>query len=319
MSIAVSIIDNIAKICASTVVDSEHEVLRQKLLHIYPDLTFMHVLTRGGWHRAGGVVNSEGERVAEHLLEWVETVTAGDVGQLFEKYADSGYIATNYIGKTHFFVAQIGETAQDFVQLEVEELQEVFDHVMFSNESIPDDIEDIVDPIDVEKLQPEKLGRPRYVFRRMTSIPDFMQDMSEHMKERGHKTISVQRFLQDWDRSSSKDTGPFCHHWILSLQEYTDAWGEPIMQAKPVSTFVEDVSLMKLNGVHRGSRLAQLIHGFDHDIGYPMAWYFFMLSHNEVPHQLAEAIHKDQLGAYDYLPPKDLMVLKDWYAKPYGV
>lgn len=319
MSIAVSIIDNIANICASTVVDNEHEQLLQKLLRIYPDLTFTHVLTRGGWHRTGGVVNHEGRRIAANLCEWVETESGGDVNQLIEQYADAGYIATSFIGKTHYFVAQIGDAAQDFVQLEVEELQEVPDYQLINSESLPDDIEEIIDPIEAEKLQAEPIGLPFYVFRRMTSIADFLQVMAENMQERAGQYSLVQRFMQDWDRSSSKEYGRFCHHWVLSLQEYTDAWGEPIMQAKPVSTFVEDVSLMKLNGIHRGSRLAQLIHGFDRDIGYPMAWYFYMLSHSEVPHQLAEAIHKDSMGAYDYLPAMDLKILNDWYVKPYGI
>jgi len=44
-----------------------------------------------------------------------------------------------------------------------------------------------------------------------------------------------------------------------------------------------------------------------------------MLSHREVPHQLAESIHKDQMGAYDYLPARDLKVLRDWSAQPYGI
>lgn len=319
MSIAVSIIDNIADICASTVVDNEHDVLRQKLLRIYPDLAFTHVLTRGGWHRRGGVIDSQGKQIADNLLTWLETEAGGDVEAFIEQYADAGYIATGYTGKTHYFVAQIGDAAQDFVQLEVEELQEVSDHLLINPESLPYDIEEIIDPIDPEKIEAEPIGLPFYVFRRMTSIPDFLQVMAEIMQEKAGIYSSVQRFMQDWDRSSSKERGPFCHHWVLSLQEYTDAWGEPIMQARPVSTFSEEVSLMKLNGVHRGSRLAQLIHGFDRDIGYPMAWYFFMLSHKEVPHQLAEAIHKDLMGAYDYLPARDLKILKDWYGKPYGI
>lgn len=319
MTIAVSIIDNIANICASTVVDNEHEPMRKKLQRIYPDLAFSHVLTRGGWHRSGGVVNSEGNRIAANLREWVETESGGDVDQLIEQYADAGYIATNFIGKTHYFVALIGDAAQDFVQLEVEELQEVPDHHLINPESLPDDLEEIIEPIDVVKLQPETVGEPHYVFRRITLIPDFLQAMSEKLQERAGKYSSVEQFMQDWDRSSSKEHGPFCHHWVLSLQEYTDAWGEPIMQAKPVSTFAGELALMKLNGEHRGSRLAQLIHGFDREVGYPMAWYFFMLSHSEVPHQLAESIHKDLMGAYDYLPARDLRILNDWYLNPYGI
>ena len=319
MILAKSAIDDITNACASTSVDSQHDVLLQKLKQILPELPFVHVLTRGGWHRTGGVLNREGERIADNLRDWLEIESSGDINKLIDQYVDTDFIVTSFVGKTHYFVAQTGESAQDYVQLEVEELQEIKDHALFSQDALPDDIEDMIDPVDMEKLPADPVGEPRYMFRRITPVDNFMQLMSEHMMVRGNKYFSIQRFMHDWDRSSAKETGPFCHHWVLSLQEYTDAYGEPIMQAKPVSTFEGDVPLMKLNGVHRGSQLAVLVHGFDHDIGYPMAWYFYMLSHREVPHKLAEAIHKDLMGAYAYLPAKDLKVLKDWTAKPYGI
>lgn len=319
MNFSVSAINDISGTVSSTVVQAHHELLLQKMIQVIPELSFVHVLTRGGWHRTGGVLNSNGKHITDNLREWIEKESAGDVGNLIDQYLDSEYVVTSYIGKTHYFVAKTGEAAHDFVQLEIEELQEVQDHTLFNNEALPDDIEDIIDPLDVEKLQPQPVSAPRYIFRRMTSIADFMRTMSERMLERGKKSNSLQRFMHDWDRSSSKETLAFCYHWILLLQEYTDAWGEPIMQAKPISTLNKELPLVKLNGVHRGSRLATLIHGFDHDVGYPMAWYFYMLSHTEVPHQLAEAIHNDLMGAYDYLPARDLKVLNEWYMKPYGI
>jgi hypothetical protein len=314
-----SIINNIAHTCANIQVKKDHQLLLHKLTQIIPGLAFDHILTRGGWHRTGGVLDRKGVHISNKLHDWVERVSTGDLSKLIGRYADSGYIVTSLIGKTHYFVAKTGETAQDFVQLEVEELQEVQDHALFSNEVLADDIEDVTDPSDIEKLQPEPVGEPHYLFRRITSIADFVQTMSKRMLERGNKYNPLQRFMQDWDRSSSKETGAFCYHWILMLQKYTDVWGEPVMQAKPVSTLTKKLPLIKLNGIHGGSRLATLIHGFDHDAGYPMAWYFYMLSHTEVPHKLAEAIHDDRVGAYDYLPVRDVKVLNEWYLKPYGI
>lgn len=353
MKFEVSNIDTIADVCASTPVNysvnkncaedatsvndsgtgcsakvdsvkTEHSVLLQKLLQINPDLSFKHVLTRGGWHRTGGVISRDGERISDKLQEWVETESSGSINKLLDKYLDAGFIVTTLLGKTHYFTAQTGPSAYDFIQLEVEEVQEVEDHYLFSSESLPDDIEDVIEPSEndysaVDKLEQKPVGEPRYIFRRITAVNDFLQLMSERIMVRGNKYSSIRRFMQDWDRSSSKDAGSFCDYWILSMQEYTDAYGEPIMQAKPISTYDGQLSLMKLNGMHRGSELARLIHGFDHEIGYPMAWYFFMLSHSEVPHKLAEAIHKDLMGAYDYLPVRDLKVLKDWSANPYGI
>jgi hypothetical protein len=34
---------------------------------------------------------------------------------------------------------------------------------------------------------------------------------------------------------------------------------------------------------------------------------------------VAEAVLRDQMGAYDYLPAKDLKVLRSWEERPYGV
>lgn len=319
MDISVYGIADLFNICASTRVESDHKLLLQKLLKIYPQLKFVHILTRGGWYRTGGVVNNAGKIIADNLREWIETESAGDVNNLLDQYADSGFIATRLNGKTHFFVAQTGDSAQDFVQLEVEELQEVQDHILFNKDLLADDIEDIIDPVDVEKLPVKPVAEIRYLFRRMTSISDFVQSMSDKMLGKNKSVIPIKRFMRDWDRSSSKEARCFCHHWVLALQEHTDAWGEPIMQAKPVSTFNHALPLMQVKGEYRGSTLAKLIHSFDNKIGYPMAWYFFMLSHSEVPYQLAEAIHKDLMGAYDYLPARDMKILKDWSAAPYGI
>jgi len=319
MNMTISINDDLANTCASTQVQSDHQLLIQKLLHFYPELNFVHVLTRGGWYRSAGIVDAKKNRIADNCRQWLETESNGDVHQLIDQYIDSDYIATAFVGKTHYFVAQTGDAASDFVQLQVEELQEVKHHLLFNENSLADDIEDIIDPVDVEKLVEEPIAEPRYLFRRITLISDFIQSMAAKKLDKNKMSIPIQRFMQDWDRSSSKEARPLCHYWVLSLQQHTDPWGEPIMQAKPVSTYNKKLPLIKVQTEHRGSELARLVHGFDHTIGYPMAWYFFMLSHSEVPHQLAEAIHKDLMGAYDYLPARDLKVLKDWSEKPYGI
>jgi hypothetical protein len=71
--------------------------------------------------------------------------------------------------------------------------------------------------------------------------------------------------------------------------------------------------------IGRGAALANLIHGFDRHRGYHFAWYFHMLTQRRVSHKLAEAVHADLMGAFDYLPPKDIGVLRDWYDAPYSV
>ena len=309
-------IDDVNNICNSTPVTSDHSLLLQKILRLFPHWSFAHALTRGGWHRPGGVVAAEGERITNNVRGWIEKEFGNDLQQLTDRYADAGYIATSLSGKTHYFVAQTGDAAQDFVQLEVEELQEVTDHVMFSSESAPDSIEDLIDPLNVEKLPADLLGAPVYLFRRITPVAEFI---SGYSTERNKQLANLQRFMHDWDCSSARENGAFCRHWVLSLREHMDAWGEPVAQIKPVNICVNNTASIKIENEQRGIQLARLVNDFDHDIGYPMAWYFFMLTSSKVPYQLAEAIHKDLMGAYDYLPAKDVKVLKDWIAKPYGI
>lgn len=312
-------IEHIANTCAGTPVDENHSLLLQKMSRIYPKLSFKHVLTRAGWYRSGGVISSSGERVCSNLREWIKNEFSDDLDQLIEQHLNSGYIVTSMLGKTHYFVAQTGNAADEFVQLEVEELLEVKERELFYEESLPLDIEDVIEPAELEKLETTAVGMPFYVFRRITPVASFISLMSERMTDRSSQITSVQRFMHDWDRSSSKEDEPFCHHWVFSMREYTDAYGEPVMQAKPVSTFTGSSLFEGFNDSLHGSKLASLVHSFDHRIGYPMAWYFFMLSHPEVPHKIAESINKDLIGAYDYLAAKDLKILKDWSNDPYGI
>ena len=66
-------------------------------------------------------------------------------------------------------------------------------------------------------------------------------------------------------------------------------------------------------------QLANLIHGFDRHMGYHFAWYFHMLTLRRVSYKLAEAVHADQMGAFDYLPARDLTLLREWYDAPYSL
>lgn len=319
MQFSEAIIEDINNACSSTAVENTHAVLLQKIKQICPDLVFSYALTRTGWYRTGGLFNPEGERITHNLREWLETENDGDLDVLFDQYADAGLVVSTLVGKTHYFVVPTGDAAEDFVQLEVEELQEVMDHVLFSNDMLPDDIEDIVDPVDVAKVAAKPVDKPRYIFRRVTAIADYIKDLPQKMAERGNKSPIIQRFMQDWQRCSAKDSGPFCQHWVLSLQQYNDSYGEPVKQIKPINTFINRLPDIKIDKDIHGIELANLINNFDRVAGYPMAWFFFMLTHREIPYSLAAVIYQDLMEDYDYLPAKDLKVLEDWSIQPYGV
>ena len=305
----------ISGVCSFTRVSTDHTQLLKNLSQALPDLAFAVALTRGGWHRVGGLMDSVGNRISDHLTEWIEQNSDSDITNLYANYAEAGYVVTYVHGKTHYLVARTGYAPQDFIQLEIEELQELTDHLLFVEDEIPDDIDDLIEPGKITPVEQEPVVEPRYVFRRMTSIADYLQ----RMPDRKNGASAIKRFIQDWARSSAGECGTFSDHWVLGLREYTDAYGEPVVLAQPVSTHTDHIPRLEKEHVRHGSKLANMIHGFDRHMGYPMAWYFYMLTHSNVPYQLVEAIHHDQMGAYDYLPAKDLKVLIDWYNNPYSI
>gem|GEM_PF-144972 len=307
--------DRLDGICNFTSVSAGNEHLLENLSQTLPDLSFTVVLTRGGWHRVGGLMDKEGARISENLVEWLEQNADGDMAHLYTEYAEAGCIVTHLHGKTHYLVARTGDGPGDFGELGIEELQELTDHQLFNEDELPDEIDDLIEPVSVTLVEQQPVADPRYVFRRMTVISDYLQKMSD----KKNKANAIKRFMEDWSRSSAGEYGAFSDHWVLGLREYTDAYGQHVMLAQPVTTHTGEIPRLEKEQVCHGSTLANMIHGFDRDMGYPMAWYFYMLTHSNVPYQLVEAIHNDQMGAYDYLPAKDLKVLIDWYDKPYGI
>ena len=310
----------IASACIEATPEDEHASLLQRLHEILPDLGFQLVLTRSGWYRIGGVVDANGCRIANNLSDWVEAEVevAGDVAGLHYKYARESLYATRLNGKTHYLVAQTGARPQDFIQLEVEEVQEVLARPLFEEDSLPELIEEIVDPLDFTRVEAEPVADPQYLFRRVLPIADYLDELIDKMDKIDNKP-PVLRIISDWERSSAGESAIFSEHWVLSFREYTDGYGEPRFYAKPITTYCGEIPVIDENNVPRGSKLANFIHDFDRQVGYPMAWFFFMLTHKEVSHQIAESIHKDLMGAYAYLPARDIKVLQDWYGRGYGV
>lgn len=102
-----------------------------------PGHAFRQVLCRGGWYRLGRVVDAQGERVAPNLEAWAAAQLDdrdGDIAALLEDYAGSGLRATHLSGRTHYLVAPAGKDSGDFLQLEIEDLQETLAHPLFDRE-----------------------------------------------------------------------------------------------------------------------------------------------------------------------------------------
>ncbi len=198
-------------------------------------------------------------------------------------------------------------------RLPVEELQEVLDRFLIDPDWRPDSLEEFIDPLDYPRLVPEPIGEPRYLFRRMTDIGAFLRERPESA-DRG----KLRRFVSDWDKSCAGVSGCFCRHWVLALRETPDGDGGMLRSARAVCTAAGLPSLTPYDGA-RGPELANRIHAFDHQAGYPFAWYFHMVGARLVPFDLGEAVVADLDAGFEYLSERDRAVLAEWRRRPYAV
>jgi len=307
--------ETLAMLCQSLDPSLEIDALNAEFCRLMPALEFTPVATRGNWHRLGGVVDASYRTVHNNIAHWAEQESAGDVDQLIVSYADAGYFATRLAGKTHYFTAPCGDCPESFIQLEIEQLQEVIDRPLIEQDWFPESIEEFLDPLDYPRLATEPVGKPYWQFRRITPVEKLLNEAARE----NQALYNLRRFFKDWSVSSAYDGEPFCRHWVLALREYLDSDGEYRLSAKPFSTFKGNLSKLPPGDRLQGVALANAIHGYDRQVGYSFAWYFNMLSSHSENYTLAESVLRDQMGAYDYLPAKDLKVLRQWEERPYGV
>jgi hypothetical protein len=289
--------------------------LEEALQSAFGDVGLKWVITRGGWHRLGGVVDGEYAPIAPNLRKWTEEVAGGNVDELIYSYRDSGYFITHLAGKSHYFTLPTGDRPEQFIQIEVEELQEVIERPLIDHGWFPDGLEEFLDPLDYPYLEPEPVTPPYYRFRRMIE----MDKMLDVPADSDRKLNNLRRFFDDWQQSSAGEAVEFCRQWVLLLSEYQDSYGEFRLNARPMAKLHGALPALPDGAYLSGAALANAIHGYDRKVGYPFAWFFNMLSRKSSNYSVAEAVLKDQMGAYDYLPVRDLKVLRGWEERPYGV
>lgn len=268
--------------------------------------------------RHGGVIDHAGDFISSDLGQWAEGELAkhgGDFHAFAEQYEGQGLRATKLLGKTHYLVASTGSTAAEFLQVEIEELQEVVSHELFGGDD-PGSLEELADASRAGGAKPLliPLGAPFYALRRVTDVAAFLRRMCEQKPE----VQNVQRFFDAWQASSAGASTLFSNHWVLAVREYIDRYHQPILQATPVAA-VNGLS-PKFAGAFgaRGMVLYEALQQFDRRVGYPMAWYFHMLTTKSVPHAVANAVVDDVQAGFSYLPERDVKVIKDWLHRPFA-
>jgi hypothetical protein len=310
-----SLSPTVVETCAKTPVSAGPVGLFKALSNALPEWKFRHALGRGGWYRLGGIVAAAGQRISDNLEQWVESnldERDGNVAQLIDELADQQLYATRLVGHTHYLVASAGDGSDDFLQLEIEELQEMRVHRLFINE--PTTIDELVDPRGGSET-PVLLGLPFYTFRRIQHIGNFLKRMLMQKPE----PAAIHRMVGDWSNSSAGGASAFYNHWVIATREHLDRYHQPVLRAQPIATLAGDPPEFEASAGTSGLKLQEALTHFDRETGYPMAWYFHMLTTKAVPHWVAQTVVEDALAGFAYLPQRDVDVVRGWLHRPYSI
>jgi hypothetical protein len=309
----------ITEACTIAQVAGGPGVLAKEINTHLPDLPFKRILCRGGWYRLGGLVDKDGRHISHDLASWVEAELAArndDFSRLVDDYAGSGLCATRLVGRTHYLAAPVGNGATDYLQLEVEDLQEVRGHELFTEEHLPASVEELIDPRESGNNGLPPIGLPYYAFRRLSHIGETLAQMQDKQTQ----PLPITRFFEDWANSSAGQTTAIYNHWVIALREYLDRYRQKLVRAQPVPALIGEAPVFNVPQGTNGLALQQALQTFDRQAGYPFAWFFTMLGGNKVvPHWVAQTVVEDALVGFAYLPGRDAAIVRNWLHRPYSV
>jgi len=307
----------LAEACGHVSVSQGPDALARELARIAPGHAFRQILVRGGWYRLGGVIDASGSHVADNLEQWAAEQLAAhddDMQAMADEHAGRGLRATRLTGKTHYWVASAGAGAADYLQVEIEEIQEVVSHVLFGSGGPPASIEELVDPRRAIEAAQMPFGTPFFSLRRIVHVGDFLARMRVQKPE----PQPIHRFVEAWEKCSAGNAVEFSHQWVVAVREHLDRYRQPIYNATPIAALNGQPPKFELEFGARGLALQAALTRFDRQVGYPMAWFFHMLTTRNVPHAVAAAVVEDVQAGFRYLPERDVQVLRDWLHRPYG-
>lgn len=293
-----------------------HSALLAAIDNIIPNSAFRFVLSKGGWHRAGGVLVADGRRLSQDLEPWVNTELAkcdDDFALFVERFGEAGLLVTRHTGCTHYFVAPYGPAPEDFLQLEVEELQEVMDRVLIDPAQPAQDRTELVEPTNYTKLAAHPVGSPTYRFVRLTDI----RQVLVRQRSQGNASSPLARFMSDWVDSRASDNAHFCEHWLIGGLEHYQVDATTTFTATPLSLHLRTLKSFPWDASKTGVELGSQVRDFDRAAGYSGAWYFHLVASNLVPDSLVQALKRDLDNGYHYLAEKDLGLLEKLMVTPY--
>jgi len=308
----------LAKLCKDTLPGPGDELLLAKIQALVPGYPVRLARTGSEWYRLGGIVDMHGKRIANDLVEWTERTFIGcgkDLQTLIDYTRAQKLIATRQTGNTLNFVIQTGCKAEDFIQLDIDKTREMADRLLVSASCPPEDLEEFIDPLSPDYVDTFAIGTARYAYRRKTDVAVFMTEINKHHIQEH----PVQRFMDDWNRSSAQQKAVLSDDWIVRPFRHTGRFGEQQINVEIIGTRQKNLpQLDDING-KKGPALQNLLNRFDRQAGYPFAWFFYMAKGKRVLPHCGVAVYKDISGDFSYLPERDVAILKDWINTPYSV
>lgn len=308
----------LAKICKQTLPGQDDDTLVSKLQALNPDYPIRLAKTGEEWYRLGGIVDMGGNRIANDLIEWTERtyIECGkNLQTLIDHAREKNLIATRQTGITLHFVIQTGGKAEQFIQIDIDKTHEMPDRLLVGKNNPPEDLEEFIDPLEPECIETFYIGTARYSYRRKTDVAIFMDEINKyHIDEH-----PVQRFIDDWNRSSALQKAVLSDDWIVRPFRHTGRFGEQIINVEIVNTQQKHVPQLDDISGKKGVPLHNLLTRFDRQAGYPFAWFFYMLKGKRVSSNSGIAVFRDISGDFSYLPERDIAVLRDWISTPYSV
>ncbi len=236
-----------------------------------------------------------------------------DLAEFLDRHGDGELLVTRHTGRTHYFVAPYGAGAAEFLQMEVEELQEVLDRRLWDAEAPPEDAQELLDPLTPSPVSPQPLGPSRYHFRRLSDLRQVAARLPAPVGE----AAPLVRFLREWE--ASRAGSAFCDHWVVGLREHHDRYNNVVLTAAPVSRHARELKPFPWNLGLTGVEAAHQLHAFDRAAGYPSAWYFHLVAGGLAPRDLAYQLQRDREAGYGYLADGEARLLEGWLQAPYSV
>lgn len=314
----------LAKLCKTVLPSQGEELLLAKLQALTPDFKVHLARTGHEWYRIGGIVDAQGKRIANNLIEWTERtfIECGkNLQTLIAHTLEQNLIATRQIGNTLYFVIQTGKKAEDFIQIDIDKTHEIADRLLVSESQPPEDLEEFIDPLDAHTIQAFSIGTARYAYRRKTDVALFMQELNKQAQalSGSMEDHPVQRFMNDWNNSSAGLNAALSDDWIIRPYRHTGRFGEQIINVELINTQTKNLPELGSSDGKKGTALHNLLTRFDRQVGYPFAWFFYMLKGKLVSPESGAAVFKDISKDFAYLPDRDAAVLKNWIKSPYNV